>query len=231
MCSEISYMFKRCPVLARQHGNSFRGKIEESRLCPELDSFRRQLWGDSSFTMPKALAPRHSDLCFASLRDQPLIAIYCHNKGSKDFGARDTGCHTLPRIPKNGPVRKTCWASQSFLVLEHLKPWQLVLNHKLQWWRMRTSLHQTWLMAWLSSVMRLTWLTWAVEPALWQPARPKEGKSHFLWWTCRRRKFWQLLPVARMMWWLDGFKHVQTFLISPSILMYLDYHWLSLMWL
>lgn len=30
-------------------------KIEESRLCPELDSFRRQLWGDSSFTMPKAL--------------------------------------------------------------------------------------------------------------------------------------------------------------------------------
>eukprot|EP00438_Fugacium_kawagutii_P030122 Skav205181 [mRNA] locus=scaffold1333:80291:82366:+ [translate_table: standard] len=29
--------------------------IEESRLCPELDSFRRQLWGDSSFTMPKAL--------------------------------------------------------------------------------------------------------------------------------------------------------------------------------
>lgn len=132
MCSEISYMFKRCPVLARQHGNSFRGKIEESRLCPELDSFRRQLWGDSSFTMPKALAPRHSDLCFASLRDQPLIAIYCHNKGSKDFGARDTGCHTLPRIPKNGPVRKTCWASQSFLVLEHLKPWQLVLNHKLQ---------------------------------------------------------------------------------------------------
>ena len=72
MCSEISYMFKRCPVLARQHGNSFRGKIEESRLCPELDSFRRQLWGDSSFTMPKALAPRHSDLCFASLKDQPL---------------------------------------------------------------------------------------------------------------------------------------------------------------
>eukprot|EP00435_Cladocopium_sp_Y103_P048511 s541_g14.t1 len=36
-------------------------KIEESRLCPELDSFRRQLWGDSSFTMPKALEPRHSD--------------------------------------------------------------------------------------------------------------------------------------------------------------------------
>jgi len=30
-------------------------KIEESRLCPELDSFRRQLWGESSFTMPKAL--------------------------------------------------------------------------------------------------------------------------------------------------------------------------------
>ncbi|CAE7790387.1 CAPH, partial [Symbiodinium sp. CCMP2456] len=30
-------------------------KIEQSRLCPELDSFRRQLWGESSFTMPKAL--------------------------------------------------------------------------------------------------------------------------------------------------------------------------------
>ena len=30
-------------------------KIEESRLCPELDSFRRQLWGASSFTMPQAL--------------------------------------------------------------------------------------------------------------------------------------------------------------------------------
>ncbi|CAJ1402133.1 unnamed protein product [Effrenium voratum] len=30
-------------------------KIEQSRLCPELDSFRRQLWGDSAFTMPKAL--------------------------------------------------------------------------------------------------------------------------------------------------------------------------------
>ena len=53
----------------------FRGKIEESRLCPELDSFRRQLWGDSSFTMPKALEPRPSDLCFASLRDQPITAI------------------------------------------------------------------------------------------------------------------------------------------------------------
>ncbi|CAJ1359213.1 unnamed protein product [Effrenium voratum] len=36
-------------------GGTWRRAAEQSRLCPELDSFRRQLWGDSAFTMPKAL--------------------------------------------------------------------------------------------------------------------------------------------------------------------------------
>jgi len=74
-------------------------KIEQSRLCRELDSFRRQLWGESSFTMPKALeellgvavlaGPGTSEALAACSQPPPANAFEPEAAEMPDFGPPD----------------------------------------------------------------------------------------------------------------------------------------------
>jgi len=77
-------------------------KVESSKLCPEVDGFRRQLWNDSSsFAMPKALetllgaavtaGPSSSAAVAASQQALPLMDAAADVGGPDmgDFGAPD----------------------------------------------------------------------------------------------------------------------------------------------